>query len=126
MAWSANEVYLPGFVAENDLSAKRHFFAELSSTAGQVDVCDGASDQVIGVICNEPKEDKEVLLQVAGVAKVSAGGTIAIGDRIGTDASGEAVAKTADADLVCGIALEAGVDGDIVSILLTLGAQRAS
>lgn len=126
MAVSSGEVYLPGVKAENDLSAKQHYLVEGGTNAQEVDVCDNAADLVVGVLCNEPTAGKAAQVQYMGVAKVIAGGTISAWARVGTDASGKAVAKTADTDLTCGIALESAVLNDIFSVLLCIGTQRAA
>jgi len=126
VAQSANECYLPNVTAENDLSSKQCYFVEKGAAAGQVDVPDSAGDLVLGVLCNKPTAGQAALVQCAGVAKVKCGGAISYGDRVGTTNAGKAVAKAAADDLVAGIALEDGVDGDIISVLLTPGAQRSA
>lgn len=115
------------FEAENDLSANQYYFVELGTGANQVDVCDDAGDRAIGVLQNKPKANKAAKVRVLGVSKVISGGAITKGDTVGTDASGTAVTKSADADLVAALALETVVTtGDVIEILLTPGAQRAS
>ena len=114
------------YKAENDLSAKQFYFVERGTAAGEVDVCDGAGDRVVGVLVNKPEAGEAAEVMVYGVAKVTAGGTITRGATVGTDANGKAVAKTADADLVAGIAETAAASGELVTITLTPGAQRAS
>lgn len=126
MAAQQKDFMLSGFTAENDLSTKQFYLVEAGGSARTVDVCDSATDTVIGVLCNEPTAGQAAEVQVYGVAKVIYGGTISFGDRVGTTNAGKAVAKTADADKVCGLAMIAGVDGDIGEILLTPGAQRAA
>lgn len=112
-------------VAENDLSDKQHYFVELSGDA-QVDVCDGAGDLVYGVLQNDPEAGEAAEVAVLGITKVVAGGTVAAGDRVGTDANGKAVAKAADADKVAGICRVGGVAGELIEILLAPAAQRAA
>lgn len=125
MAWSANEVYLPGATAGADLSAKQNYFLEMGAALA-LTIPNSASDLVVGVLCNKPTSGQSALVQVGGFAKVLAGGTVAIGDKVGTDNAGKCVTKTADADHICGIAYSAGVSGDIITILLTLNCQRSS
>lgn len=108
--------------AENDLSAKQYYFVELSAL-DQVDVADAAADVVIGVLQNDPKAGEAAQVRVLGISKVVSDGSgtaIAVGDRIGTNASGKAV-KKATADFgVSGIALDASsADGTIIRTLLT-------
>lgn len=115
-----------GMTAENDLSSSQFYCLELGAAAGQVDVCDGATDLVIGVLQNKPTAGKECRIRTHGISKVKAGGTISRGNRVGTHTDGTIVAKTADADLLVGIALHDASTGDYVDVLLTIGCQRAS
>lgn len=118
---------IASFTAENDLSAKQFFLMELGASAGQVDVCDGATDRVVGVLINKPEAGEVAEVQVFGIAKAVASAAITKGATVGTTNAGKLVAKTADADFICGIALEAAAaDLDVISILLTPGGQRAS
>lgn len=116
-----------GFKAENDLSAKQFYFVELGTNAGEVDVCDGATDRVVGVLQNKPEAGEAAAVMMYGIAKVVASAAITKGATVGTTNAGKAVAKTADADLVAGIALTTvTTDGELVQVLLTPGCQRAS
>ena len=115
------------FKAEATLATKQFYFAEMGTAADEVDLCDNAGDLVLGVIQNKPAAGEAVQLRCYGVSKVVASGAITRGARVGTDASGKAVTKSADADLVAGIALETSTtDGDLIAVLLTPAAQRAS
>ena len=111
--------------AENSFSGKQFYAAEISGN-NQCDVCDGTGDLVVGIIQNEPGASGAAKVAVMGKTKWLAGGTVTAGNRVGTDASGKCVAKTADADLVAGIAITGGVSGDIIEVLLSPNAQRAS
>lgn len=107
------------FDAENDLSSKQYYFVELGGSDNQVDVCDGAGDLPIGVLQNEPEADEAANVRIGGTTKIVASAAITKGAYVGTTNAGKAVAKTADGDIVRGIALEAAaVDGDIIEILL--------
>jgi len=114
-------------LAAGDLSTKQHLFVKVSAS-DTVDVCSGATDQVLGVLQNKPAaagEAASVLVQ--GVAKVIASAAINAGALVGTTNAGKAVTKAADADKIAGIALTTvSNDGELVEILLTPGAQRAS
>ena len=118
------------FVAENDLSTKLYHYVELSATEGQVDVCDASTDVPIGVLQNKPKanEAAEVITLAGAIVKVVSDGSvvaIAVGDTVGTDATGKAVKKAVAGDWYNGIALEASnADGKIIRVLLTGPQQR--
>lgn len=106
------------FTAENDLSAKQYYFVELSA-ANQVDVCDAATDFPIGVLQNEPEAGEGANVRLLGTSKVIASAAISAGAYVGTTATGTAVAKTADGDIVRGIALEAATAAsDLIEIML--------
>ncbi|MBW2674616.1 MAG: DUF2190 family protein [Deltaproteobacteria bacterium] len=115
-------VFDMSFKAENDLSAKQYYFVELSA-ADQVDVCDGATDKTIGVLQNKPTAGHAAQVRVLGISKVVSNGSgtaIAVGDYVGTDASGKAVKKATDKDFIAGIALDASsADGTVIRVLLT-------
>jgi hypothetical protein len=101
-----------------DLSAKQYFFVKLNSDREAI-LTSAATDKIAGVLSNEPEEDEDATIITAGTAKVSAGGTLSIGDYVTSDSAGEAVATTTSGDVVRGIALEDAVDGDISEIDLT-------
>ena len=113
--------------AEKDLSTKQYYFVEMGGAAGQIDVCDNAGDLVLGVLQNKPNAaNKLCAIRVMGTTKVVCSNTVTEMARVGTSADGKCVVKSTDADLVAGIALEAGAAGDIIEILLTPAAQRAA
>lgn len=115
-----------GVTAENDLSAKQFYALELGTAAGEVDACDGATDLVVGILQNKPTAGKAAVVRTHGISKAVAGGSITRGNRVGTHTDGTLVAKTADADLLVGIALSAASSGEIFDVLLTIGCQRAA
>jgi len=80
-----------------------------------------AGEDVVGVLQNKPQVDGEAAtVTIRGVVIVRAGGAIAAGDLVTTDANGLAV-KTTDVTKKVGRAVSnvAGVDR-LVSVLLTL------
>lgn len=116
-------VLVETFTAENDLSTHQFKFVEFGAAARQVDLCDAATDLVVGVLQNKPSAGETAEVMTLGVAKVIASAAIAIGARVGTTNDGRAVTKSVAADLVAGIArTAAGGAGEYVEILLTPGA----
>ena len=59
-----------------------------------------------------------ITMVVAGIAKVTAGGTVATGAIVASDANGDAVAAAAG-DVAVGIARKGGGDGDVIEVLIT-------
>lgn len=91
------------------------------TTGQKVALASAVSDPVIGVAEYTAAAGETVSVQVTGVARVKAGGVIAAGDPITTDASAQAV-KAAPAagtnNVVIGRALSAAASGDLVDVLL--------
>lgn len=129
MATQSAVIWDETFTAENDLSTKQFFAVELSG-ADQVDVCDNASDRVLGILQNKPKAGEEAVVRILGKSKAVSDGSgtaIAPADLVGTDANGRIVKKTADADRLAGISNgTSSASGTVIEIFLTFGAQRAS
>jgi len=128
VAYSVNTGQDFSFQASADLSTKQFYFVTLNSSK-QVAVA-GANAECIGVLQDKPNA-AGIAGQVRcfGISKVQCGGTFAAGDKIASDASGKAVKYTAATvsagtpeplagSLVQGIALEAGVSGQVSTILL--------
>lgn len=116
--------------AENNLSAKQYYIVEYSGS-NQVDVCNGAGDVPFGVLQNEPAAGEAAKVAVGGVCKVITDGTvgagIAAGDFVGTHSDGKAIIKSADADYIIGMALEASsADLTVIPVDLDQRGQRAS
>ncbi|RPH64986.1 MAG: hypothetical protein EHM89_00155 [Acidobacteria bacterium] len=104
--------------AGSDLSTKQYFFMDI--TSGKLTLA-GSGTRVAGVLCDDPAaEDRPGQLQIAGVAKVLAGGTITSGAGVASDAAGKAVAATGSA-FVVGICVSLGTvaSGEYAAVLLT-------
>ncbi len=118
MALSGDATVAPGLVASGDLSAKQWKFMKHHSTAGQVVTC-GAGEKGIGVLENAPDAAGEIAeVAVAGRSKVTLGGTVAAGNLLKSDASGDAVLADGDGDFAIARAEAAGVDNDVIPVTL--------
>lgn len=92
--------------------------------SGEVVVAAAATDKFIGVVVADvgAGEMADVRLRSAqGTVKVRAGGNVAVGDYVTSDADGEAVATTTVGQEILGLALEAGVDNDLIEVMPQLG-----
>ncbi|GIX06972.1 MAG: hypothetical protein KatS3mg115_1375 [Candidatus Poribacteria bacterium] len=124
---AGNGIALP---AGEDLQGKAFHLVRLNNS-GQVVVPTASTDLPIGVLQNDPPAGgaAEVLTLAGAVAKVVADGStvaIAVGDTVGTNASGKAVKKSLAGDWYIGVALDASaVDGKLIRVLLTGPQQRA-
>lgn len=121
MAWEQPGMTLAGQTAAGDLSTKQYRFMKVSA-AGVVTTCSAATDYPIGVLQNAPgAAGRDATVMISGVSKVVAGGNLAAGDLVGTDANGAAVKLTIGTDTtkyVRGQALAAAASGDLVAVRL--------
>lgn len=114
------------YEAGADLSSNQYYILELT-TAQKVTVCNNAADVGFGVLQNDPTSGQAAQVRVAqgSISKVVSDGSgtaIAIGDWVGTNASGKAVKKTTDKDWVLGRAEDASTaNGTIISVRLYPG-----
>jgi len=104
-------------VAAADLSAKQFYIVKIDSTA-KVVLADSALSTIVGVLQNNPVSGEAATYRFLGTTKVVAGGTIAVGALVTSDANGKAVATTTDGHIVIGrhIGTSAAASGDIVEV----------
>ena len=127
MAYAGQQICAT-FEAGADLSAKQYHFVKLSA-ANTVNVCSAITDIPIGILQNKPGSGEAATVCLFGISKVSADGTLAAGNLIGTSADSQADAITAGTDTTVytmGQALEAAAAGDTVSMFLNPTGSRAA
>lgn len=112
------------FVAGESLAAAQFKFVTLESD-GQVDLADSAGENCIGILLNSPAAGAAATVALTGKVMVTAGGTIAAGAAVATDAAGDAV-TAASTNIIMGYALEAAVDGQTMAIELIQGGNAAA
>ena len=59
------------------------------------------------------------LFEIDDVFQITAGGTVAVGDKITSDSTGRGVTTTTTGDFVYGVALQAAVVGDVFKAINT-------
>lgn len=106
-------------VAGEDLTGKQFYIAQLDAT-GKLEVGEGATDLLIGVIQVECLAGEGAVYRFGGTSKVIAGGTVGIGAWVTSDSNGKAVATTTDGDITIGRALEGASSGDIFEVQLSI------
>jgi hypothetical protein len=89
----------------------------------QVALATAATDLLIGTIDDIPKgaNDRTADIQIAYVAPIEYGGTVTAGAELTSDAQGRAITATVAGSRLIGIALQAGVLGDISQVLISRG-----
>jgi hypothetical protein len=115
---------LPGSASPN--KGKQYCFVKVVG-AHQCGLADGdANEIVVGVLQNKPQvEGGAATVAIRGVSLVEAGGTIEAGNAVKVETTtGNGVAATlpGDAALVVGVALGGAAEGQLVPVLLRLGA----
>jgi hypothetical protein len=118
VAYEGDLHVIPGLVASADLSADQFKIVKLDSN-GKVALCTTLGGDHDGVLQNKPAAaDRAASVGHLGVSKVLLGATVNAGANVScrADSTGGPAAST---HIVLGKAMEAGVAGDIVSVLLT-------
>lgn len=107
------------------MTDKQFYIVQLDAT-GKIEVGEGATDLLVGVLQNTPAAGEQATYAFTGVAKVIAGGTVAVGDLVTSDSNGKAVATTTNKDVVIGrfIGTAAAASGDLIEV--QLGIHKAS
>jgi hypothetical protein len=108
-------------IAGEDMTAKQFFIVQLAAD-GDIEVAEGATDLIVGVLQNAPDSGEQATYRFLGTTKVSAGGVINVGDWVTTDSAGEAVATTTDGNITIGRYLGAAAcaDGDIIEVQMSI------
>lgn len=107
------------------LTAKQFYIVALdTANQNQIVLANAQTLPTIGIVANAPAANDiaEVHgMNGQGTMKVALGGTVAIGDKITANASGLGITTTTAGDIVVGIALKAGISGNIIEIQLDGG-----
>jgi len=105
------------YSAASDMSAKQYQLAEFTSVDKQVEICNGAGDIPVGFLQNKPSAAGQgAVIRIAGTSKAKAGGTVAGGAAVGTDAAGKVVAKSSAGDKCIGFAVTDAVNNDVFEV----------
>ena len=105
-----------------DLTAKQYFIVKLNASK-QLVLASAATDFLFGVVAGLPDSSAVgtpvdvAVRNGSGTFKVVAGGTIAVGDLITSDANGNAVTTVTSGNEVLGVAVEAAVAGQVFEYL---------
>ncbi|MGC2239122.1 MAG: hypothetical protein WA584_23405 [Pyrinomonadaceae bacterium] len=91
-------------------------FRFVKFSGGAFTTC-AAGESGLGVIQDEPLADQPGNIMLSGITLVKLGGTVTAKDPIASDANGKGV-KAAAGQFVFGEALDSGVSGDLIRVLL--------
>ena len=128
MAYESPSITLGTLTAAADLSAKQYHFVKLAS-ATTVNVCSATTDRAIGILQNNPTSGQQAIIQIFGISKVVADGTIAFNNVIGTsaDSQADAIVPGTDTSVVTlGIAIQAASASETFTMFLNPTSCRAA
>ena len=109
---------------DSDLSAKQYHFVSLdTSDDGVVNLLEAASAVpfVLTSTGDGSTTATEGLISLAGIVKLTLGGTVTAGAKLTATTGGVAIATTTDTDNYGAIALKSGVSGDVIEVLCVQG-----
>jgi len=115
---------IPGMVAGEDMSGKQYRGVVISADFTVVGVSNANTSKPIGILQNDPTSGEPAVIAMCGVCRAEAGGTITVGDSLAYNNSGDVIsdAEVTDGtatDLhIIGMAIQAGVDTEIITIVL--------
>lgn len=114
------------FISTNDLSATTNIgliVKASAATTGSMVLSAASTDKHLGTLIDHPKAGATGNVRLRnghGTMSVQAGGTIAIGDAVTANASGQGITTVTAGDQLIGYAIEAGVTGQIIEVLCTI------
>ena len=105
-------------IAGADLSTAQYKFVKLSAD-NTVVICSGATDDMLGILQNKPTSGGVARVRIMGISRVYVGASsVTYGTKVGTDANGLAVAKTANTAKYLGVVISGAAAGADASVLV--------
>lgn len=123
MATHGNQIR-QSFVAGADLTTKINTFVVMTAAGERTVNTPAAGAAAHGVLLNDPRNGTAAAVAVFGRVKVVAGGTIAAGAEIQTDAQGRAITATATS-IRLGRTTEAAVANQLITVDFYPGGNAA-
>lgn len=103
--------------ASGDLSSYQYRLVKLYAD-NNVTLCSSATDPILGVLQNKPKDGQAARVRVMGISRVVAGGAVTHGDKLGYGTGAAGVAVTADKAVYIGIVTDGVGSGETISALI--------
>jgi len=117
MAFAAGEGQDQSYEISEDASAKQYHCMVQGATLKSALLATSAGEVVLGILQDTGLDGSSDVehgnVRISGESLVKIGGTISIDDKLQADTDAMAIVATT-ADQVLGVALEAGVDGDLI------------
>lgn len=109
-------------VSGSDFTAKQYYLASIDSNGNAVLAGAGA---VAFIVDNKPAVGEPASLVIEGKAKAVAGGTIAAGAKVYSDANGKLTTTASIGNTSVGIAGEAGVVNQVMEVIVSRSEKAA-
>lgn len=127
MASVSNNGIVKRYSAEAAISGAR--IVKVGAADGNALTAAAVSDKIMGISVEDVDAASGESVDVVhdGIAALKLGGTVARGDLITTDASGQGVTAAPAAgtnNRIVGVALLSGASGDIVPVMISLGMMQ--
>ena len=121
MAYSSDYFTIPGKLAGADLSSSQYKIVKFASTAGEVVLASAATDNIAGVLMNDPADGEVAEVAYLGIAKVQCEASQSEGAWVAASTTGRAkVTSTANDDVVGKLLKASTSAGDIVPIMIAI------
>ncbi len=117
-------IYDISLEAAEDLSDYQYHVVEGHAAFSCVASC-AASDESLGILQNKPEENQTAEVRRVGISKGVCGGTIPVWSYVTPDANSHLVVA-AEGERYVGLAMQAGVEGRVISILVEFGTTPAA
>lgn len=109
-----------------DGALENYKVVKLSSVEGKVATSTDGTDVQIGVTRHTANDGDSIAIQIDGVAKIEAAGTVAVGDFVSVGDTTGRVDTAVTGDNIIGVAEQAADGaGDIIAVRLTLATNAA-
>lgn len=123
MGLAGSRMDIGSVVAAADLSSKQYYAVTLGS--GGFSLADAAGEKTVGLLQNAPTSGDACEVCFMGLGLGILGGTVAVDDWLTVDANGKLVATVEHTSHVIGRAMEAGISGDVVTVLVGAAAPAS-
>ena len=105
--------------ARGDLSSSQHRFVQISG-AKFVGIS-SAGTEPDGILQNKPESGRACQVRRIGLSKLDLVGTVVAGDKLKPSTDGKGIATDTDEDKYGAKALENGITGQTITVLLAFG-----
>jgi len=88
------------------------------NTTAETIVLAGAGENALGVLQNNPVSGEAAVVAIGGKSKVIAGGTVAGGAIVSSDAAGKAVTSATSGHYILGVTARGGASNNVIEVVL--------